>query len=101
MSFKLDYYLLSTEADFDLEQIYDYTEINFSYQQAIKYLTELDFVFKQLVINPNIGRKRNEVKLGLFSISEQEHTIFYRILENHIRIVRILHGSKDLPKNFK
>jgi len=31
-----------------------------------------------LVINSEIWRKRQELKLGLFSILEQEHIIFYR-----------------------
>ncbi|MFD1615673.1 type II toxin-antitoxin system RelE/ParE family toxin [Gelatiniphilus marinus] len=38
--------------------------------------------------------------MGLYSITEQGHVIFYRILKNHIRIVRVLHGSKDMPKQF-
>lgn len=100
MSKKLKGYKLSEYADYDLEAIYDYTTYHHGFNQAIKYLTELDVVFKQLVISPEIGRKRNELKLGLFSIIEQEHIIFYRILENHIRIVRVLHGSKDMSKHF-
>ncbi|WP_262711349.1 type II toxin-antitoxin system RelE/ParE family toxin [Mariniflexile fucanivorans] len=53
-----------------------------------------------LVINPGIGRVRDEIKIGLYSISEQEHTVFYRIQEKHLRIVRVLHGSKDISKHF-
>ncbi|MFS4482401.1 type II toxin-antitoxin system RelE/ParE family toxin [Hyunsoonleella sp. 2307UL5-6] len=97
---KIKFYKLSEEADFDLEDIFDYTDHRHGFNQAVKYLSDLDFVFKQLVSNPEIGRKRNELKLGLYSISEQEHTIFYRIKKNHIRIVRVLHGSKDLHRNF-
>ena len=76
MTHNIEDYELSIEADFDLEEIFDYTEENHSYQQAIKYLNKLDYVFKQLVINPEIGRKRNEVRDGLLSIIEQEHIIF-------------------------
>ncbi|KAA5827667.1 type II toxin-antitoxin system RelE/ParE family toxin [Algibacter amylolyticus] len=97
---KIKDYKLSAESDFDLEAIFNYTEYNHGFNQAVKYLMDLDMVFEQLVLNPELGRKRNELKRGLFSISEQEHTIFYRIMENHIRIVRVLHGSKDLPKHF-
>lgn len=101
MIHNLEGYELSIEADFDLEDIFDYTEENHSIQQAIKYLNDLDYIFNQLVNNPEIGRKRNEIKVDLLSITEQEHIIFYRVLENHIRIVRVLHGSKDVPRNFK
>ena len=90
----------SEQADFDLEDIFDYTEYRDGFNQAVKYLNDLDVVFKPLVSNPEIGRKRNELKLDLFSITEQEHTIFYRIVKDHIKIVRVLHGSKDLPRSF-
>lgn len=97
---KLKGYKLSEQADFDLEDIFDYTNLHFGIHQAIKYLTDLDIVFESLVINPEIGRKRYVLKVGLYSITEQEHVIFYRIMQNHIRIVRVLHRSKDMPKHF-
>jgi len=100
MAENLEGYKLSKEADFDLEAVFDYTNVSFGFNQAVKYLQELESAFNQLVLNPKIGRNRNEIKLGLYSISEQEHTIFYRIKENHIRIVRVLHESKDMPKHF-
>lgn len=96
----IKHYVLSEMADLDIDAIFDYTEREHSFNQAIKYLLSLENVFESLVINPRIGRARNEIKLGLFSIAEQEHIIFYRILKNHIRIVRVLHGSKDIPKQF-
>lgn len=94
------HYVLSEEADLDIDSIFDYTEREHSFNQAIKYLLSLETIFENLVKNPNIGRKRNEIKIGLYSIVEQEHVIFYRILKNHVRIVRVLHGSKDIPKQF-
>jgi toxin ParE1/3/4 len=94
------HYVLSEEADLDIDSIFDYTERAHSFNQAIKYLLSLETIFENLVKNPNIGRKRNEIKIGLYSIAEQEHVIFYRILKNHVRIVRVLHGSKDIPKQF-
>lgn len=93
-------YILSEEADKDLEAIFDYTEREFDFNQAVKYLSELESVLNKLVLNPNTGRKRNEIKVGLLSIPEQEHIIFYRIVNNIIRVVRVLHGSRDLPVFF-
>jgi len=100
MQKKFRYYILSKEADFDIEDIFDYTEREYSFNQAIKYLLNFESVFNSLLINPQIGRKRNEIKIGLYSIVEKEHVIFYRILKNHIRIVRVLHGSKDILNYF-
>ena len=94
-------YVLSEAADLDLNAIFDYTEKECSFNQAVSYLNDLETIFKQLVINLEIGRQRHDIKKGLFSLPEQQHVIFYRILKDHIRIVRVLHGSKDIPESFK
>lgn len=97
---KIESYELSAEADEDLEEIFDYTHQEFGFNQAVKYLTDLDTIFQVLISSPKIGRVRKEIKAELYSISKQEHVIFYRILKDKIRIVRVLHGNKDLPRHF-
>ena len=92
------FYELSAEADNDLEEIFDYTDHEFGIDQAIKYLSAFDDTFEQLLKNPQIGRERKEIRDGLRSTIKYMHVVFYRILEDRIRIVRILHGSRDLPK---
>lgn len=93
-------YQLSTAADYDLEEIFDYTLGEFGLDQAIKYVSEFESLFEQLVKNPEIGKARNEIKLGLKSFPKASHIVFYRILQDHIWIVRILHGSRDILKFF-
>ena len=93
-------YILSEIADKDLEDIFDYTFDEFGYDQAEKYLLEIEEIFQNLIANPQIGKKRDEIKQGLYSFPKDNHIIFYRILDNHIRIVRVLHGSRDIPKYF-
>ena len=90
------FYELSQAADNDLDEIYDYTTKQFGVDQAIKYLSGFEVVFESLCSNPKLGRERIELKKGLRSISSESHTIFYRILKDRIRIVRILHGSRDI-----
>ena len=93
-------YILSESADKDLEDIFDYTEVQFGFDQAEKYLIEIENVFQNLVKNPESGRKRDEIKEGLYSFPKDNHVIFYRNLDSHIRIVRVLHGRRDIPKYF-
>lgn len=90
--------ILSKAADADLENIFDYTLEEFGLDQAISYVSGFDETFKIISENPEIGRKRKEIREELRSLTKDKHVIFYRILNNHIRIVRILHGSRDLPK---
>ena len=90
--------LLSKAADADLEDIFDYTLEQFGLDQAISYVSGFDDVFETISENPEIGRDRKEIIEELRSLAKDRHIIFYRILSNHIRIVRILHGSRDFPK---
>lgn len=93
-------YNLSKKTDDDIGDIFDYTEEKYGFNQAIKYVNEFVPFFNHLLINPTIGKHRIEIKNNLYSLAKDEHIIFYKILKDKIRIVRILHGSKDLPKYF-
>jgi len=95
-----EFYILSEIADKDLEDIFDYTMDEFGFDQAEKYLLEIEEIFQGLVLNPQSGKKRDEIKQGLYSFPKDNHIIFYRISDNHIRIVRVLHGSRDISKHF-
>ena len=75
-------YELAPEAEQDLSNIFDYTEKEFGLDQAVQYLKDLERCFIQLCNNPNTGRERTE------------------ILNERLRVVRVLHGSRDLPKHF-
>lgn len=98
---KLKSFLLSNDADADLDEIFDYTEAEHGFNQAVKYLSDLDNLFEQLVKNPNLGKERKEIRKSIYSIVEQEHIIFYEIREEYVLIARVLHGRRDIPKFIK
>ena len=50
---------------------------------------------------PGIGQRRDDLSPGLRSISHGNYLIFYRLVDNGIEIVRVLHGSRDLPSQFE
>lgn len=91
-------YELSQAADQDVEDIYDYTALHFGEEQAIEYLLDLKKLFIALSDNPKLGRVRDEIKPGLRSFSKASHVIFYRILDSRLRIVRVLHASRDITR---
>jgi Plasmid stabilization system protein len=92
------FYELSAEADRDLEEIFDYTAHEFGMEQSVKYVSAFDDIFEQLLQDPQIGRERKEIRNSLRSIIKDKHVVFYRVLKDRVRIVRILHGSRDLSK---
>lgn len=93
-------YVLSEEADKDIVSIFEFTFKEFGIKQANFYLTEMENLFFQLGKNPFIGKKRNELRKDLMSIVYDSHVIFYHIEKKQIRIVRVLHGCQDIPKQF-
>ena len=97
---KLTTYILSQEADADIAAIFDYSKKEFGLNQAIKYVSYFDTIFKQLLQQPNLGKVRGEIKKGILSLSIGSHIVFYSIRENYIRIERVLHGRCDIPKRF-
>ncbi len=91
-------YELSQEADKDLEDIFDYTVAKFGLDQAVIYVSGFEVTFENLCNNPMSGRERNEIRTELRSILKESHVVFYRILKSKIRIIRILHNSRDVTK---
>jgi len=89
-------YSLSEETEADIDEIYEFGKDKFGHDQAIKYLIGLEEHFDKLNANYHIGRTRNDIKNGLYSLPYISHIIFYRILKDKIRIVRVLYGGRDL-----
>jgi len=93
-------YTLSPKAKNDISIIFDYTVKEFNFDKAVIYTRDFKEVFNSLLFIPTLGLDRSEIKKGLYSISKNKHVIFYRVFKDSIRIVRVLHGSRDLPKHF-
>lgn len=97
----ISHYQLSTEAEYDIDDLFDYGEARFGFDAAIDYLTSIDRLFDRLVENPELGRIRPELMVNLRSIVHEPYTVFYRVHQQHIVIARILRCSRDLPSFFQ
>ena len=91
-------YELSCEAEKDIELIFDFTVDEYGLQQAVSYIEKFESCFQQLLLNPQLGRSRNEIRQELRSLIQEQHVIFYRVLTDRIRVVRVLHGRSDIAK---
>ena len=91
-------YKLSQEADNDIADIFDYTEFEYGLQKAIEYTTQFSAVFIRLYQELELRRSRDEIRAGLRSLIQNKHVIFYRILNDHIRIVKVLDSRSDIPR---
>lgn len=89
-------YEITKLAEQDLEDIFDYTVEQFGLEQAVIYVSEFEAAFEGLAVNSKLGRERAEIRKGLRSLVKGSHVIFYRIVRKKVRIIRILHASRDL-----
>jgi toxin ParE1/3/4 len=56
---------------------------------------------RQLAETPGMGRSRaDDLRPGLFSFPVGQYVLFYREQPGGIVLVRVIHGSRDLPALF-
>jgi len=94
-------YKLTKEADFDLENIWEYTYSKWGKKQARIYLNKLEEHFIKLAANPYLGKRRYELAGSPLSFHCEKHVIFYRIADEGagVEIIRVLHDSMDFPRH--
>ena len=92
-------YKLSGKASADVEDIYEYTIVNFGIEQARTYLHGLDDCFNALAENPLRGRAADELASELRRYEYQSHVVFYREVGQYTLIVRVLHKSMDFARH--
>jgi toxin ParE1/3/4 len=91
---------IADAAHADLRNIKQYTEQTWGEAQARRYLDELEARFALLRKRSRLGRPRADLGAGLRSLPSGGHVIFYRDVDDCIEVVRILHASMDVRRQF-
>lgn len=84
-------YSLSQKASRDLANIFQYTYKNFNLSQAEFYLSELEECFIILSEEPGLAHKIEDIRKNYFRYFFSKHAIYFKVRENDIFIVRVLH----------
>lgn len=92
---------IADAAQADLRDIKQYTEQTWGAAKARRYLDEFRARFTLLRQRSRLGRPREELGTGLRSLPSGAHVIFYKDMDDHIEVVRILHASMDVRRHFK
>ena len=87
-------------ADLDLFEIWDYIA-NDSLAQADKMSAEFHRKFFILAENPEMGRTRDDLETNLRSFPVGNYVIFYEVTDDGIKVLRVLHGARDIPDIFE
>jgi toxin ParE1/3/4 len=90
-------YNLSPLARLDLEDIWTYTRRQWSRRQADTYVREIVGAFVGLAEGIRIGQSAEDIRPGYLKYRVGEHFIFYRRASTGLQIIRVLHGSMDIP----
>jgi len=89
---------ISQNAKADIDEIWRYIATETSIQAANRVRDSLSRCFNLLRRNPFAGKSREDDLIpGLRSISSGKYIVFYRAEAGMVRIVRVLHGMRDLP----
>jgi len=94
-------YSLSKKALKDLTIIWEYSFDNWSEKRADLYYNQIINECKLISKNPEIGKSYSRVLNDLRGRKINKHIIFYKILDDKITVVRILHEKMDLVNRLK
>jgi toxin ParE1/3/4 len=85
-----------TEApDRYLVEIDVYSFRNFGEDRADRYLLGLHERFQKLAERPNLARSADRLRPGYRRFRHMSHVIFFQVIDDGIRIVRVLHQRMD------
>ena len=89
--------IVSPLAQQDIDDIFQYTLETWGERQLEKYGDILKAAMSGLTENPRIGTEKRGTPFRSFHVGS--HTIFYKIGEKAIHIIRVLHESMDFPRH--
>ena len=94
-------YILNPHAQRDIRDIREFIADR-SPAAAGRLMTRLTANFRSLAANPFLGRERPDLGPDLRSFPvENNYIIIYSLSGAGIEIIRVLHGSRDLPTLFQ
>ncbi|MCZ3375947.1 type II toxin-antitoxin system RelE/ParE family toxin [Rhizobium sp. AG207R] len=88
--------VFSPKATSDIDQIYDYTEEKWGYEQAEDYVFVLRDCCHALVKGIARGRKISGIKPDCLALASGLHFIIYKDVAQMVTIIRILHQRMNI-----
>ncbi len=86
---------LTPRAQRDYDDILLYTEATWGPEQADRYEAALDRGLARLGTNARIGVARDDLHPGLRVHPVERHLLYYRIRNDTVEVIRILHERVD------
>jgi toxin ParE1/3/4 len=87
----------SSRVEFDLEEIAEWIAQDNPWR-AVTFVVELRQEIQRIGRNPRLFRLRPEIGPEVRAISYGSYVILFTIREDAVRIERVVHGRRDLPR---
>jgi toxin ParE1/3/4 len=84
----------------DLFDVWDYYQRVGSVEVADKLVREIGGAAERLADNPFLWKARDDLMPSLRSVLVHPYTIFYRVSDGRVEIVRVLHARRNFPVAF-
>lgn len=83
----------SRAARVDIIGIGNYTSKTWGVKQRNLYIEKLFIAFENLCKSPNLGKRCDDVSVGMRSFCVEKHVIYYFVKETDLYIAGVLHES--------
>ncbi|BAZ11494.1 toxin ParE1 [Calothrix sp. NIES-4071] len=91
---------ISERAKSDYKKIQRYTRDFYGKEQVLKYSALIKGCFAKITENPMLGHQRPDIPQTYKAYNVGKHIIVYRIEEQMVYVVAILHGSMNFSHQF-
>jgi len=89
-------FFISKRAISDLEEIWLYTVEKWSVEQADRYYNLIFDEINYICRNTNAGKSMEHARKGYRASKVKSHFVFYRVINDAVEIIRILHERMDI-----
>jgi toxin ParE1/3/4 len=87
-------FVLSQEADEDLDDIHDFIARD-DPEQAVRFLLKILELLSLLANNPAMGSSRQDIQKEMRAFPHDSYVIYYIPDEVGVEIIRVLHSARD------
>lgn len=90
----------TTQSEQDYADILLYSVRTWGKGQAMIYRHALDRAIDTLLEYPHIGVARSDIGPDYRALQVRHHVLYYRVIDNIVHLMRILHERQDLAGQF-
>lgn len=86
---------LTEEAELDIQGILRFTRATWGERKRHDYARQITNAMNEVTRFPGLGQRRDQIASGLRARRVGQHVIYYRVTEQLVSVVRVLHERMD------